>query len=97
MKKTARFLTRVMALALLLVSFFVLEAALMGALPLVGALCLLPACLLATGRLFALSLKRPARRRAARPAPTPSGGNRLGRELRVWHSTARRPGHTRAA
>lgn len=97
MKKTVRFFTRVLALAFLLLSFVILDAALMGALPLIGALCLLPGSLLLTGKLFALSLKKPARRRAARPDPLPGGAARARRELRVWRSSDNKPGHTHVA
>lgn len=87
MTGTARFFQRVLALAFLLLSFLILEAALIGVLPVIGAIALLPAALLLTGRLFTLSL-RPAKRHARQAAyPAPRGGARVvRRSLRVYRA-----------
>ncbi len=100
----ARLLTRVLALAFLLLSFFIVDAAILGVLPLVGLVALLPAAGLITLRLFALSVKpaprrarisqshgAPPPRRAARAALAPTKANlRVGAHAR---QPAARPPH----
>lgn len=93
MKRTARFFQRVLALAFLLLSFLLLSAALLGALPVIGAIMLLPAALLVTGRLLALSL-RPAARRTApqnRQPPRRPAAAKSHRGLRLYRRPARPP------
>lgn len=86
MTGTARFFLKVLALAFLLLSFLILDAALLGVLPVIGAVALLPAALLLTGRLFTLSLQ-PKRRARQATQPTPRGGARARHAtLRVYHA-----------
>lgn len=71
MKKTAiRFFARFFSLALFLVAFLLFEAALLGNLPILGAICLIPAPALAACKLLYVSTLAP-QRHSTHSAPVP--------------------------